>query len=645
MKIQITGPWIVAVMWVHITASAGNVYYVSPSGDDGHPGSLENPWKTLGKAATTLEAGDTVYVRAGTYIERVKPQRSGNPTDGYITYSRFENETVTLRDTGLPSGDNDEVMIWISGLRYIKIIGFHVDGHKGNGIRVDGPGDHIEVRDCIVSNQIYSTNVPIGASHALLISGWLEYAGPLEHVIVDNCEIYNNSTGTPSGYNEAFTILGDVSDFQITNNYIHDNHYIGNDYIGQPEYEGTAFGIPTKGIIKGNVLENNGTNAPWCSGIYCDGAGFGNPDEILCEGNISIKNSFAGIELGDEHDNTVSGGWTVRRNVCYDNDYYGLTLASFGTPIKNTKIHNNVFYKNKMNQLSIGSAYVSHAALLNNIMVKSGDYAFIYWSGGADATITSDHNCWWPAGGEFQWGGSSYIGLSAFQSATGQDQHSIEQDPLFVDPIDHDFHLRANSPCIDKGTDVGLPYVGKAPDIGAYEYAGVVECQTGDQRSCYEGPSGTAGVGICRSGTQRCRDGIWSDCTDQVLPQTEVCEGSLDENCNGTVDDGCPCATGQERTCYQGPDATQGIGICRAGTQMCQDGTWPDTCTGQVLPKMEVCRDEVDNDCDGRIDEDCSNSQTKLKGGCTSAGTQNNRVYLIILLVSYLVALRSTARR
>jgi hypothetical protein len=43
-------------------------------------------------------------------------------------------------------------------------------------------------------------------------------------------------------------------------------------------------------------------------------------------------------------------------------------------------------------------------------------------------------------------------------------------DPLFVDPpLDH--HLSAGSPLIDAGVIVGLPFLGDAPDIGAYEYS------------------------------------------------------------------------------------------------------------------------------------------------------------------------------
>ena len=47
---------------------------------------------------------------------------------------------------------------------------------------------------------------------------------------------------------------------------------------------------------------------------------------------------------------------------------------------------------------------------------------------------------------------------------------NISMDPQFVDPTVPDVHLRSNSPCIDAGTDVGLPYLGLAPDMGAFEF-------------------------------------------------------------------------------------------------------------------------------------------------------------------------------
>lgn len=46
---------------------------------------------------------------------------------------------------------------------------------------------------------------------------------------------------------------------------------------------------------------------------------------------------------------------------------------------------------------------------------------------------------------------------------------TLQVDPLFVGPP-NDFSLQETSPLIDAGVDVGLPYVGLAPDIGAYEF-------------------------------------------------------------------------------------------------------------------------------------------------------------------------------
>jgi hypothetical protein len=57
------------------------------------------------------------------------------------------------------------------------------------------------------------------------------------------------------------------------------------------------------------------------------------------------------------------------------------------------------------------------------------------------------------------------INQGAFQTG------NISVDPQFVDAAVPDVHLQPGSPCIDAGVDVGLPYLGLAPDMGAYEFA------------------------------------------------------------------------------------------------------------------------------------------------------------------------------
>jgi len=60
--------------------------------------------------------------------------------------------------------------------------------------------------------------------------------------------------------------------------------------------------------------------------------------------------------------------------------------------------------------------------------------------------------------------------------------------------------LAAGSQMIDKGTDVGLPFVGAAPDLGAYEYGAATTTGTGGT-SATGGSTGTGGAGTGGAGT------------------------------------------------------------------------------------------------------------------------------------------------
>lgn len=58
-------------------------------------------------------------------------------------------------------------------------------------------------------------------------------------------------------------------------------------------------------------------------------------------------------------------------------------------------------------------------------------------------------------------------------------------------------------------------------------------CTAGQTRPCYDGPSGTLGVGACKAGTQTCANGQWpTTCPGEVLPMPEDCSSPSDLNCN-----------------------------------------------------------------------------------------------------------------
>lgn len=78
-------------------------YYVSPSGDDTHPGSISLPFRTLNQAVTIAQAGDTVYLRSGVYRETLAPVHSGTSV-APILFSGYPGENAVLCGTDVVKG-------------------------------------------------------------------------------------------------------------------------------------------------------------------------------------------------------------------------------------------------------------------------------------------------------------------------------------------------------------------------------------------------------------------------------------------------------------------------------------------------------------------------------------------------------------
>jgi hypothetical protein len=87
------------------TASSGPTYYISPNGNDSNNGSQSTPWRTIQKAANTVNPGDTVVLMDGTYTQgSVGFNRSGTSDKPIVFMAQNKWQAVVASTSGCQPG-------------------------------------------------------------------------------------------------------------------------------------------------------------------------------------------------------------------------------------------------------------------------------------------------------------------------------------------------------------------------------------------------------------------------------------------------------------------------------------------------------------------------------------------------------------
>ncbi len=198
---------------------------------------------------------------------------------------------------------------------------------------------------------------------------------------------------------------------------------------------------------------------------------------ILCSGS---NLNFVNLEVSGNSSNQpgggiyFSGGELTLTNFVINNNSAYLGGGIYSTSSDLTLI-NGTIYNNTASFVSEGGGGIDvhggEANLVNTILFNNSPQEIYLDEDGGPTSITIEYS-------DVQ-GGEAGIDTKNYGIATvNWLEGNIDANPLFVDPANGHYHLQADSPCIDTGTDTGAPSTdiegtprpkGSGYDMGAYE--------------------------------------------------------------------------------------------------------------------------------------------------------------------------------
>jgi len=431
-------------------------FYVSPSGNDANPGTLEQPWRTIQKSMSTATPGSTVFIRGGTYNERLVLNVSGSP-GAFVTFQPYgwsgsgTGEQVVL-DYGYLGTVTDQVpFLRITDRTYVRVQGltfrnFTCYGPMQQGVRIDGASSQIEIKqNRFLDNK--NTYPAFDGSAALL---HFRIWGPAHDVLVEGSEFGNINTVQ----SEVLTADNGATNITIRGNYLHDTDGIAIDVHGDANNV----------TITQNTLEFIGRRR--------DGSTwYNNPANVVY----------------------VDGGHhvTIERNLVRDSEYAIAALAEPGQPAAHdVVIRDNVLIRCYAGT-EVGNWYsntdgssVYGISVLNNTYYQCSRGAVIrpYQSG----TVTWKNNifasCGTPVVNDLGWAPGAFDYNLYSGGGSGPDVHQVSADPQFANPAAGDLSISSASPAVGGGDPsvaadlLGVAdfsgrarVVGGRVDLGAYE--------------------------------------------------------------------------------------------------------------------------------------------------------------------------------
>ncbi len=401
-------------------------FFVSPAGNDDAAGSREQPWRTIQHGCDRTAAGDTVRVLAGTYREKIHIKSSGKPG---APVSLAAEGAAVISGSGVKGAD----IIRIANRSHLRITGFEIrDNEKvkdGSGIRIEGAGTGIEIRNCRI-HEIRGRD-----AMGITVYGSSREA-PLSDIVIDGCEIFNCDPAR----SEALTLNGNITGFKVTNNSVHDVNNIGIDFIGG---EGWVSGDPSKvarkGLCKGNRIARcrSSYGGGYAAGIYVDGG-----QDIVIEDNV-VTECDLGIEIGAENKGSTARGIIVRNNFVHHNDKAGIVFGGYeknAGRVSGCSFTGNTCYLNDRHKEACGELWIQWASdntITGNIFWCGEEGTLVQVDPNAGANTLDRNRYYTEAGADgafYLWHDQDVEGFAAWQTISRQDAASVFEQPVISLP-------------------------------------------------------------------------------------------------------------------------------------------------------------------------------------------------------------------
>jgi len=452
------GLWLLAPL----PARAAGTFYVdnsSASCSNGGPGTEAQPYCTISAAVAAHQGpGTTILVKPGTYREQVTITASGTAGSPFVLQALGGpvivdgTDDVSSQSSWVQYSDNvylatsvtwSPMQVFMDGARLVPSTAAPTalpdqsfTWVSGQGLFVNAGGGSPAEHELLVGRRPYGF-----------------YAAARSYLTIDGFTVTRAD-------NRCLQFIDGCTNVIVSHNVVNFAFRYGIQAIG-----GSAF------LIDSNVVSDNDDHGIMClSGVTAS--------------TIQNNESFRNARLTERAANGIHlfacPANRIQNNRAHDNQDTGIQVESGSNNcllIQNRSWNNgdhgydhvystgithlgDVAFGNHKDGFSIeGNA--TGTVLYNCIAVDNGltTNEFDLWVDPSSTTgFESDYNLFWNSTSQppFKYISTQFSTLSAYRAASGEDAHSIQADPAFLNPWSGDFHLVTGSPAIDAANS-GVP--------------------------------------------------------------------------------------------------------------------------------------------------------------------------------------------